>query len=142
MADEVKDQKVEESKPAAAAEAAGPPAAKPQGALNGKVKWFDDRRGYGFLRSEKGEDVFVHFNQVQGQGYRSLKAEEAVTFVMGQGKNGPEAQQVARLAPPPASAEEQAVAEKRQRNKETKKEGPGQAAAAASKPAKKPAPKK
>ncbi len=140
MADEVKEE-AKDSQEAAPAQAAPAPDAKAAGPLKGKVKWFDDRRGYGFVHSEKGEDVFVHFAQLQGEGYKTLKADEPVTFVIGQGKNGPEAQQVTRVTPPVLTPEEQAVAEKRQANKQTKKEGPGQGAAAA-KPAKKATPKK
>jgi len=54
----------------------------------GKVKWFSAEKGYGFIEQEGGDDLFVHFSEIQGDGYRSLQEGQAVTFEAGTGKNG------------------------------------------------------
>ncbi|MCS7193187.1 MAG: cold-shock protein [Armatimonadetes bacterium] len=46
----------------------------------GRVKWFNDRKGYGFIAQEGGEDVFVHYSEIRGRGYRSLKEGQIVQF--------------------------------------------------------------
>jgi len=46
----------------------------------GKVKWFDNRKGYGFITPESGEDLFVHFSSIQGEGYKSLEEGQDVEF--------------------------------------------------------------
>ena len=61
---------------------------------NGEVKWFNNAKGYGFLGHEGGADVFVHFSSVQGEGYKSLKEGDHVTFDIVQGEKGPQADQV------------------------------------------------
>jgi len=63
---------------------------------NGKVKWFNDTKGYGFIEVEDGTDVFVHHNDIQGEGYKTLAEGEAVTFEIVQGEKGPRAQNVQR----------------------------------------------
>jgi cold shock protein len=60
----------------------------------GKVKWFNDSKGYGFLEQENGEDVFVHFSAVQQDGFKSLKTGEKVEFEIVQGPKGPQAANV------------------------------------------------
>jgi CspA family cold shock protein len=62
----------------------------------GKVKWFNDSKGYGFLEQENGEDVFVHFSAVQQDGFKSLKTGEKVEFEIVQGPKGPQASNVVK----------------------------------------------
>lgn len=54
----------------------------------GKVKWFSARRGYGFISDEEGIDYFVHFSEIQSDGFRKLRAGQQVTFKEGEDKNG------------------------------------------------------
>lgn len=60
----------------------------------GKVKWFNDSKGYGFIETDDGGDVFVHHNDIQAEGFRSLAEGEAVTFDVVQGEKGPRATNV------------------------------------------------
>lgn len=64
----------------------------------GTVKWFNASKGYGFLSQEDGNDVFVHFSAIQGDGYKSLDEGEAVEFEVTQGPKGPQASNVVRVA--------------------------------------------
>ncbi|AJD91246.1 cold-shock protein [Jeotgalibacillus malaysiensis] len=61
---------------------------------NGKVKWFNNEKGYGFLEVEGGDDVFVHFTAVQGDGYKSLEEGQEVSFEIVEGNRGPQAANV------------------------------------------------
>lgn len=67
--------------------------------LNGKVSWFNNAKGYGFLSHEGGPDVFVHFSSIQTEGYKSLREGDEVTFTIVQGEKGPQADSVERLKP-------------------------------------------
>jgi cold shock protein len=58
---------------------------------SGTVKWFDPNRGYGFIRPEQGEDVFVHISAVQASGLQTLQEGQAVEFDIEQGRKGPQA---------------------------------------------------
>ena len=58
---------------------------------NGIVKWFNDRKGYGFIEQEDGPDVFVHHSGINGNGFKSLTEGDRVTFNIEQGKKGPAA---------------------------------------------------
>jgi CspA family cold shock protein len=58
---------------------------------NGIVKWFDDRKGYGFIEQEDGPDVFVHYSGIDGNGFKSLGEGDRVSFEIEQGEKGPAA---------------------------------------------------
>ena len=58
---------------------------------DGIVKWFNDRKGYGFIEQEEGPDVFVHFSGINGSGFKSLQEGEKVTFEIEEGPKGPAA---------------------------------------------------
>ena len=64
----------------------------------GNVKWFDSKKGFGFIISPEGKDVFVHFTSIEGDGFRSLKDGETVDYEQIQGEKGLLAQHVRRLA--------------------------------------------
>ncbi|MDF2789650.1 MAG: Cold shock-like protein cspLA [Neobacillus sp.] len=61
---------------------------------NGKVKWFNAEKGFGFIEREGGEDVFVHFSAIQGEGFKTLEEGQSVTFTVEQGARGPQAANV------------------------------------------------
>lgn len=63
----------------------------------GKVKWFNDTKGFGFIQQESGEDVFVHFTAIQGDGFKSLKEGQEVEFEVTQGPKGPQAANVHKV---------------------------------------------
>jgi CspA family cold shock protein len=63
----------------------------------GVVKWFNASKGYGFIRRQSGEDVFVHFSAIQMDGYKSLNEGEAVEFELRQGPKGYQAENVTKL---------------------------------------------
>jgi CspA family cold shock protein len=60
----------------------------------GTVKWFNGSKGYGFIERESGEDLFVHYNAILGDGYRDLDEGQRVEFTVVQGHKGPQAQNV------------------------------------------------
>ena len=63
----------------------------------GKVKWFSNQKGYGFITPEEGEDVFVHFSAIQGDGYKTLEEGQEVTFDIQKGPKGNAAANVQRV---------------------------------------------
>ncbi|MQW23450.1 MULTISPECIES: cold-shock protein [unclassified Lactococcus] len=58
---------------------------------NGTVKWFNAEKGFGFITSENGQDVFAHFSQIQSDGFKSLNEGQKVTFDVEEGQRGPQA---------------------------------------------------
>ena len=64
------------------------------GKVSGKVKWFSDAKGYGFIEVEGRKDLFVHFSAIQRDGYKSLAEGQAVSFEIEEGAKGPQAAQV------------------------------------------------
>ena len=64
----------------------------------GKVKWFNDKKGYGFIAQEGGRDVFVHFSNIQGEGYKSLAEGQEVEFEIRETEKGPQAINVMKVA--------------------------------------------
>jgi cold shock protein len=65
--------------------------------LRGTVKWFNAEKGYGFISIEDGNDVFVHFSAIQGEGFKTLEEGQAVEFEITQGNRGPQASNVVKL---------------------------------------------
>ena len=63
---------------------------------SGKVKWFDNKKGFGFIARDQGDDVFVHHTSIQGPGYKTLLEGEIVTFEIIDSDKGPKAQNVLR----------------------------------------------
>ena len=63
----------------------------------GKVKWFNNQKGYGFIAPESGNDVFVHHSAIQGDGYKSLEEGQEVQFEIEQGPKGEQAKSVVKL---------------------------------------------
>lgn len=65
---------------------------------SGTVKWFNDRKGFGFIRVEGEQDVFVHYSALQGEGFKTLKEGEPVEFDLVEGAKGPQAANVVKTA--------------------------------------------
>lgn len=64
---------------------------------NGTVKWFDAKKGFGFISTETGEDVFCHFSAIQSDGFKSLDEGDAVEFEISEGAKGPQAANVCKV---------------------------------------------
>lgn len=64
----------------------------------GKVKWFDNKKGYGFITPEDGKDIFVHHTAIQGDGYKTLQEGQEVEFDIVQGPKGEQASNVTKLS--------------------------------------------
>ena len=65
--------------------------------MKGKVKWFNPEKGYGFIETEEGNDVFVHFSAIQGEGFKTMEEGQSVQFEIVQGEKGPQASNVVIL---------------------------------------------
>lgn len=65
--------------------------------MNGKVKWFNSEKGYGFIELAQGGDVFVHFSAIQQDGYKTLDEGQAVEFEIVEGARGPQAANVRKV---------------------------------------------
>jgi cold shock protein len=81
--------------------AASPPRLKSRTStmrITGKVKWFNNAKGYGFIERDGGSDVFVHFSAVQGNGFRTLEEGQAVEFEIVDGPKGPQAGNVTKVS--------------------------------------------
>lgn len=66
----------------------------------GRVKWFSNEKGYGFIEREGGEDVFVHFSAIQQEGFKTLDEGQEVEFEIVQGTRGPQAASVTKIGAP------------------------------------------
>lgn len=79
-------------------------------AEKGKVKWFSNVKGYGFIEKEgEDKDIFVHYSSVRSDGYKTLDSGEEVTFEIVESERGPQAAQVVRVKKPPKKKEEKAA---------------------------------
>lgn len=65
--------------------------------VKGTVKWFNATKGYGFISTENGEDVFVHYSAIRGDGFKTLEEGQEVEFEIVQGEKGPQATDVVKL---------------------------------------------
>lgn len=65
--------------------------------MQGKVKWFNNEKGFGFIEVEAGEDVFVHFSAIQNDGFKSLDEGQEVSFDIVEGNRGPQAANVVKI---------------------------------------------
>lgn len=63
----------------------------------GKVKWFNAEKGYGFITSDEGKDIFVHYSAIQGDGFKTLDEGQAVSFDVTESERGPQASKVEKL---------------------------------------------
>ncbi|NNN47693.1 cold-shock protein [Vibrio sp. 2-2(8)] len=62
--------------------------------VTGTVKWFNETKGFGFIQQENGPDVFAHFSQIKGEGFRTLAEGQKVEFEVAQGQKGPQAENI------------------------------------------------
>ena len=73
--------------------------------IKGKVKWFNDAKGFGFIEHPSGKDVFVHYSVIESEGFKTLKDGEPVTYEIQEGPKGLHAAKVQRDSPPPDETE-------------------------------------
>ena len=77
----------------------------------GQVKWFDPKKGYGFIIGDEGQDVFVHYTSIMGEGFRALKDGETVSYELVKGEKGHQARNVQQQAPAVAASSDSAEAQ-------------------------------
>ncbi|ELP5727728.1 cold-shock protein [Vibrio sp. IRLE0018] len=65
--------------------------------VTGTVKWFNETKGFGFIKQENGPDVFAHFSAIKSDGFRTLAEGQKVSFVVSQGQKGPQAEEITVL---------------------------------------------
>jgi CspA family cold shock protein len=65
--------------------------------MNGKVKWFNESKGFGFITREDGVDIFVHYTSIQGNGFKTLSEGQSVSFEIADGPKGPKAINVTKI---------------------------------------------
>ena len=65
--------------------------------VNGTVKWFNEAKGFGFIEQDNGPDVFVHFSQIQGDGFKTLLEGDRVSFEVTDGQKGPQSSNVQKI---------------------------------------------
>ncbi|WP_439875581.1 cold-shock protein CspD [Bacillus mycoides] len=65
--------------------------------MQGKVKWFNNEKGFGFIEMDGSDDIFVHFSAIQGDGYKALEEGQEVSFEITEGNRGPQAANVVKL---------------------------------------------
>mgnify|MGYP001136453922 CR=1 FL=1 len=65
--------------------------------MTGKVKWFNSEKGYGFITTEEGNDIFIHFTAIGGEGFKTLEEGQDVSFEVVDGDRGPQASNVEKL---------------------------------------------
>lgn len=65
--------------------------------MQGTVKWFNDNKGFGFITQENGPEVFVHFSEIQGEGFKTLNEGDQVEFDLVEGERGPKATNVRKV---------------------------------------------
>ncbi len=96
-------------------------------AEKGKVKWFSNVKGYGFLRKEGDDrDIFIHYSAIQGEGYKRLNVDEEVTFEIVEGEKGPQAKNVVRSKKPKEEKAEAAPEAQKEAPKKEKAKAEGQ----------------
>ena len=64
----------------------------------GIVKWFNEKKGFGFILNEQGEDIFIHYKDIQGTGFKTLHEDDKVSFIVEKGPKGLKAQEVVRTS--------------------------------------------
>ena len=65
--------------------------------VTGTVKWFNETKGFGFIQQENGPDVFAHFSEIQGSGFKTLAEGQKVSFIVAQGQKGPTATNITAI---------------------------------------------
>jgi CspA family cold shock protein len=65
--------------------------------MNGKIKWFNESKGFGFITREDGVDIFVHYTSIQGNGFKTLSEGQSVSFEIADGPKGPKAINVTKI---------------------------------------------